>query len=317
MFGVIPARDLEKMLVPEVGNSMREDAFCKYHPATELLFFAGAIISTVLLQHPVYLISNMLIAIVYYLLLNGRKGIRIMVRMVPLFIFIALFNPIVNTRGNTILFLLFGRPYTLEALIYGVVVAATFVVMILWLGCYNKVVTGDKFICLFGNVIPSVSLLLVMVLRMIPNLMRKATQIMGARSCIGKGAENALTVKDKLISGTTVLGVLTSWSLEGSVVTGDSMKARGYGTAKRTNFMVYSMKRADWCLILIMLLFVCVVGVFAMKGCMYADFLQERNIARVNGINSIGFGTYIGFLMIPIVLNIKETLQWNISKYKI
>jgi energy-coupling factor transport system permease protein len=62
----------------------------------------------------------------------------------------------------------------LEALYYGSAIAAMFVVMLIWFGCYNDVLTSDKFTSLFGNVIPSFSLLLVMVLRMIPNLMRKA-----------------------------------------------------------------------------------------------------------------------------------------------
>ena len=34
----------------------------------------------------------------------------------------------------------------------------------------------------------------------------------------------------------SILGALTSWALEGSVVTADSMRSRGYGTSKRTSF---------------------------------------------------------------------------------
>lgn len=47
--------------------------------------------------------------------------------------------------------------------------------------------TSDKFTALFGNVIPALSLLLVMVLQMIPALTRKAQQILLARRAIGKG----------------------------------------------------------------------------------------------------------------------------------
>ncbi|MBR2869439.1 MAG: energy-coupling factor transporter transmembrane protein EcfT [Clostridia bacterium] len=296
---------------------MKDDAFSKLHPAVNLLFFIGAICFGVLLQHPVYLLAGIFASGVYYFMLNGRKGVKTILLMIPLFIFITLFNPIVNTRGVTVLFSYLNRPYTLEALIYGVAVAATFVLMLLWFGCYGKVLTGDKFTCLFGNLAPSLSLLLVMVFRMIPNLLQKAKQIIGARSSIGKGTAEKSSIKDKLGSGMTVIGVLTSWALEGSITTSDSMRSRGYGTSKRTSFMVYRMTKTDWILSFIMLLLLGVVIFFAANGGMNAEFLPERNITPINGFNIIGFITYLGYLLIPAALNVKEVIQWNISKSKI
>ena len=55
----------------------------------------------------------------------------------------------------------------------------------LWFGCYSEVLTSDKFTSLFGNWIPALSLLLVMVLRLIPEFMRKTKQIAADRSAIG------------------------------------------------------------------------------------------------------------------------------------
>lgn len=317
MFGATHAKGSAKMSAPKGSNNKAEDAFSKFHPAVNLLFFVGAMCLGVLLQHPVYLLAGILASGIYYLLLNGRKGIKTIAGMIPLFIFITLFNPIVNTRGVTVLFSLFGRPYTLEALIYGVAVAAIFVVMLLWFGCYGKVLTGDKFTCLFSNIMPSIALLLVMIFRMIPNFVSKAKQIMGARSSVGKGTEASASLKDKLTSGMTVIGVLTSWALEGSIVTGDSMRARGYGTAKRTSFMVYRMTKSDWLLIVIMLALLGVVIGFAASGGMHAQFLPERNIAPINGVNIIGFIAYFAYLLIPAFLHTKEVIMWNISRYKI
>ncbi len=296
---------------------MKQDAFSKLHPAVNLLFFVGAICFGVLLQHPVYLLTGIFASGAYYFFLNGRKGIKNILLMIPLFIFVTLFNPVVNTRGVTVLFTYFDRPYTLEALVYGVAVAATFVLMLLWFGCYGKVLTGDKFTCLFGNLVPSLSLLLVMVFRMIPNLLQKAKQIIGVRSSIGKGIAEKSSVKDKFNSGMTVIGVLTSWALEGSITTSDSMRSRGYGTSKRTSFMVYRMAKTDWILLALMFVLLGVVIVFAANGGMNAEFLPERNITPIKGFNIIGFIAYLGYLMIPTILNIKEVAQWNISKSKI
>ena len=305
------------MLAQDVGTSMKEDAFSKYHPAVNLLFFSGAICFAVLLQHPIYIFLGVFASGSYYLILNGRKELKIIRGLSLLFVFITLFNPIVNTRGATILFFLFGRPYTLEALIYGLVVASIFIVIILWLGCYNKVLIGDKFTCLFSNIMPTISLLLVMVLRMTPNLLRKAEHIIGVRKSIGKGTSSKATVKENLTFGITVLGVLTSLALEGSMVTADSMRARGYGTTKRTNFMIYRMTKIDWFLILTMSIFGSIVIYFIANGYLYCQFFPKLNIAPIGSLNIIGFIAYLGYIFIPTLLNIKETIQWNISKYRI
>ena len=296
---------------------MKQDAFSKLHPAVNLLFFIGAICFGVLLQHPVYLLAGIFASGVYYLILNGRKGVKTILLMIPVFAFVTAFNPIVNTRGVTVLFTYLDRPYTLEALVYGVAVAATFVLMLLWFGCYGKVLTGDKFTCLFGNLAPSLSLLLVMVFRMIPNFLQKAKQIVGVRSSIGKGTEEKSSFKDKLNSGMTVIGVLTSWALEGSITTSDSMRSRGYGASKRTSFMIYRMTATDWISAVIMLLLIGAVAFFAANGGMNAEFLPERNITPINRTNIIGFISYYGYLLIPIIFNIREVAQWSISKSKI
>ena len=60
-----------------------------------------------------------------------------------------------------------------------------------------------------------------------------------------------------------------------------------------------------------------VVIFFAANGGMTAEFLPERNIAPINNKNIIGFIAYLGYLMIPTVLNVKEVIQWKISESKI
>lgn len=290
-----------------------KDAFSKCHPAVNFLFFAGAIGTSVLIQHPMYLLVGILTGATYYLLLNGRKGWKMLLGMAMLFLFLMVINPLFNTFGETPLCYLFGRPYTLEALRYGAVLGGVFVTMLLWFGCYNKVLTSDKFTSLFGNLIPAISLLLVMVFRMVPNLMRKAAQFTGARKSIGKGAgENAAT-KEKLSDGMTVLGALTSWALEGSVVTGDSMRSRGYGTAKRSSFMIYRMSITDWTLLIVIPSLLALVIAAACLGQMAATYMPEFYISPL----SWGIVPYGIYLLIPVVLHTKEAIQWHISRSKI
>ena len=292
---------------------MRNDAFSKCHPAVNFLFFVGAIGMSVVIQHPMYLLSGIVTGGIYYLLLNGRKGWKTIMGLLPVFVFLTAINPLFNTLGETPLFYVFERPYTFEALLYGGALASMFVIMMLWFGCYNKVLTSDKFTSLFGNLIPAISLLLVMVFRMVPNFIRKTGQIIGARKSIGKGASEAASTKEKLKDGMTVLGTLTSWALEGSVVTGDSMRARGYGSAKRTSFMIYRMTAADWWLLVVMAVLVTLTILAAVWGQMTATFTPKLQIAAT----SWGIVAYTAYLLIPTALSIKEAIQWHISRSRI
>ena len=289
------------------------DAFSKCHPAVNFLFFAGAIGGTVMIQHPAYLLADILTGAVYYLLLKGRKGWKTILSLLPLFLFLTAINPVFNTYGQTPLFYLFGRPYTMEALCYGGAIAAIFVIMILWFGCYNEVLTSDKFTSLFGNLIPAISLLLLMVFRMVPNLMRKGAQFASARKSIGKGAGENASLKEKLQDGTTILGALTSWALEGSVTTGDSMRSRGYGASKRSSFMIYTLSDTDRLLLATLPVLLTLVAVAAGFGQMTATYTPEFFIAPL----SWGIVPYTLYLLIPTALHTKEAIQWHISRSRI
>lgn len=284
------------------------DAFSKCHPAVNFLFFAGAIGCGVVIQHPVYLAAGLLCGGSYYLLLKGTRGL---LRLLPLFVLVAAMNPLFNTQGQQVLFRIFGRPYTLEALLYGLAIAAMFVSMMLWFGCYNRVLTGDKFTSLFGNLIPALSLVLVMVFRMVPNFIRKIRQITGARRSIGRGAGESTA--EKLSEGLTVLGTLTAWALEGSLVTADSMRARGYGTGRRGSFMIYSMEKRDWGLLWAMALLLGLTVLAACLGQTEARYTPALFVAAPGW----GIWPYAAYLLIPTALHVKEAIQWRILRSKI
>ena len=296
---------------------MKQDAFSKRHPIVNFVFFLGAIGFGVMIQHPVYLIAGFFSSAAYYLLLSGRKGLKNLFWMGLFFLLMTAVNPLFNIYGKTRLFTVLGRPYTLEAIYYGAAIAGALVVMLIWFGCYNAVLTSDKFTCLFGDLIPSLSLLLVMVLRLIPNLMRKARQFLGARKSIGKGGGDNAPKREKVMDGMTIVSALTDWALEGSVVTGDAMRSRGYGSAKRSSFMVYRMTGIDVVLLVSQCLLMAAVLASVITGGTRAEFTPDLSIAPVRGLHVPGFIAYCSYLLIPTILHIKETIQWHISRSKI
>lgn len=293
-----------------------QDTFSAYSPIINFIFYIGAIICGMFFIHPAFLVCAVILSAAYYLTIRGSRGIKIVLGMIPVWIALAVINPLVNTRGSIVLFTYFnGRPYTLEALCYGIALGAMFVSVILWFMSYNSVMTSDKFIYLFGKTLPSASLILTMVLRLVPNYQKKIKQIAGARKGIGKGADSE-SKREKAEDGLTIVSALTSWAFEGGIITADSMRSRGYGTGKRTNFSIYKFETRDRLLLIIMLLLLAAVFLCGLKGGTTAAYTPDISLAS-NQWTVYGAIAYFIFLAIPTALNLLEALTWHILRSKI
>lgn len=292
------------------------DTFSAYSPIINFIFYIGAIVCGMFFIHPAFLACAVFLSASYYLTIRGRKGLKTVFGIIPVWIAMSVINPLLNTRGDIILFTYFGdRPYTFEALCYGMALGAMFISVILWFMSYNAVMTSDKFIYLFGRIMPSVSLILTMVLRLVPNYSKKIRQIYGSRKCIGKGSDSE-SRRERAEDGLTVISALTSWAFEGGIITADSMRARGYGTGKRTNFSIYSFESRDRLLLAFMIIILAVICICSIKGGMAAAYTPEMMIA-FNMWTIAGTAAYFIFLAIPTALNILETLTWHILRSKI
>lgn len=279
------------------------------------IFYIGALVMGMCFIHPAFLICSFVLSMTYYGTVK-RGAFKYMAGMSGLFAALSIFNPLFNTYGETILFTyLNGRPYTLEALYYGIALAAMFVTIITWFATYHHVMTSDKFLYCFGRFAPSVSLILMMVLRMVPQFQKKSMQIGGARRCIGKSIENG-TYYEKAEHGMVIVSALTSWALEGGVILADSMRSRGFGTGIRTSFSIYHMRRTDKRLLVIMSSFILIIIICALQGGMETTYTPQMHVA--NGVWTIlGTICYLLFLSIPTAMNIMEELTWRILRSKI
>lgn len=241
---------------------------------------------------------------------------RFILGMLALLVCISLINSLFNQLGDTLLFTYCGsRRFTLEALLYGAATGGMFLSVLIWFASYNIVMTSDKFIYLFGWCIPAVSLLLSMVLRLVPSFKRQAATIAEARKCVGKAPTNGKK-KTRLQNSMDVLSVLTSWALEGAVITADSMKSRGYGSGPRSNFSIYKLTKRDLTALGVMLAaFVLTVAGAILGG---ADSTYYPAVTIQTGIYTVmSAAGYLLFLMLPSVIQIWEEAIWHISRSRI
>jgi energy-coupling factor transport system permease protein len=195
---------------------------------------------------PVSLVISLGSAAAYSLFLKGWRAMRRgLMSLLPLMLLTALLNAAFQHAGATILlYLPSGNPLTLESVAYGWAAAALLGAVLTWFTCYNAVMTSDKFIYLFGRVIPASSLVLSMTLGFVPKLKRQLRAVREAQQCVGQDVSQG-TPMQRVRRAVTVLSILVTWALENAIETADSMKSRGYGLPGRTAFSIYRWSRRD------------------------------------------------------------------------
>ncbi|MDR1329171.1 MAG: energy-coupling factor transporter transmembrane protein EcfT [Oscillospiraceae bacterium] len=288
------------------------DAFSGYHPLVGFLYFALVMAFAAVFISPVCLASSLVCALAYSIYLNGARAIRFnLLYMLPMLIFAALINPAFNHEGATILtYLPSGNPLTLESIIYGIVAAAILVTMITWFSCFSAVMTSDKFVYLFGRVIPALSLVLSMSLRFAPRFKAQLKIISNAQKCVGRDVSNGSLLK-KARHGVRILSIMVTWALENAIETADSMKSRGYGLPGRTAFSIYRFDRRD----ALALAFVVLAGAAVIAGgSMGAYYFRYFPTVRGAAFSPVSLSmqlVYFALGALPVFLNVKEDRKWK------
>lgn len=225
------------------AENKRRCALGEYHPAASLLYFASVIGTTMFFMQPVMLCASLLGAVSCYVRLKGGGARYLLGFVLPVTLLAAAANAAFNHRGATILcYLPTGNPLTLESIAYGASAAVMFAAVLTWFGCFSEVMTSDKLVFLFGRVIPSLSLMISMTLRFVPRFVRRFSEVREARACLGKTPRSPF---GKLHEAFACFAAVTAWAFEGSVVTADSMKSRGYGMGRRTSYALYRLSDRD------------------------------------------------------------------------
>lgn len=294
-----------------------KDIFFGYHPLINFLYFGLVLAFTMFFMHPVSLAISLVSSLAYAICLNGQKAVRVSLRcMLPMMLIAAILNPVFNHEGLTILtYLPTGNPLTLESIVYGVAAAVMLVSVITWFSCYSAVMTSDKFIYLFGRIIPALSLVLSMTLRFVPKFKTQFHVVSEAQRCVGRDASNGSALR-RLKNAATILSIMVTWSLENAIETADSMKSRGYGLPGRTAFSIYRFDGRDRTA----LGWFCFCGFYIISGWM-AGAMEWRYYPTVKGtltgIFPLSFQfVYLALCLTPVILNKMEDRKWKHLRYK-
>ena len=283
------------------------NSFKTYHPTVNLIFFAVAVVFSVVTLNPILIAVSFAGAALYLCMHEGAKEALLSLGFyIPVLILTGLINPLFSHNGETILFFLNDQRVTLESILFALAAVGGLITVIYWCKAFGTVFTSDKFIYLFGRVLPKLSLILSMALRFIPLFRRRVKEIRCVQKTLGLYSSNSLW--NRLSGSLAVFSSLITWALEGSLETAASMKSRGYTLKGRTSFSVFKFDLRDGllaALILILTGFMIVnlsAGRYAFTYYPYISYHAQ----------SYTFYIPVVILMfLPLFIEIKEELKWK------
>lgn len=291
--------------------------FAKYHPLINFIYFTAVIVFSMIFVHPICLVTSLLCSVMYSVILNGKKALKFIVMLLPLMLISALINPAFNHEGVTVIaYLPSGNPLTLESILYGIVAASMVATVICWFSCFNKIMTSDKFIYLFGRIIPSLSLILSMTFRFVPKFKEQVQEVSNAQKSMGRDSSEG-SVFARVKNSIRILSAVITWSLENAIDTSDSMKSRGYGLTGRTAYSNYVFDKRDVTALIYLAVTIIYFLIGALLGKIHYRYFPSMRGTDMSFYSTSIFISYIMICIMPIIIEIWEELKWRKLKSKI
>lgn len=219
----------------------------RLHPAAALMLMLLYGAGILLLNNPIYivLLTGWVLLLSY---IDGCIkevfGLTKYLLVAALFIIIA--NPLLNHNGSTIiLYVPRIRLYvTLEALLYGVVMALRLYGITLVLGLSNMILHPDRTFSFFSKFMGKSALLMSMTLRLFPLILNSCRSIVDAERIRGSSVKEKGFLK-RMRSQGSVVKILFMGCLEDAGDMAESMYSRGYGSGERSTYFKETLSSVD------------------------------------------------------------------------
>lgn len=275
----------------------------KLHPASALmlmLLYGGGML---LLNNPIY-IALLIIWVIILSYLDGCIkevfGLTKYLLVASLFIIIA--NPLINHNGNTlILYVRSIRLYiTLEALVYGIVMAFRLYGITLVLGLSNMILHPDRTFGFCSKFMGKSALLMSMTLRLFPLIFNSSRSIIDAEKMRGSSVNEKGFLK-RIRNQANVVNILFMGCLEDAGDMAESMYSRGYGSGKRSTYFKEMLSGMD--IAFIILFFIELVLFIVLQAGGYNSMSYYPKMDNPIGHLSVIGIVFTAICAIPAVVN--------------
>lgn len=293
------------------GNDMK--SFQDYHPVVVFFYFLAVIGLTMFYMHPIFLIVSLCASIVLGILIQGQSFFKMAKWLVPFMFLAAIINPLITHNGEMIILYINQRPITIEAIVFGFAMAGMLLAVIFWFGSFNKLMTSDKFLYIFGKISPALALLISLTMRLIPRFGHQITVIANAQKTIGMDPSVGSFIQ-RLKALLRIISVLMSWALENAVETADSMKARGYGLKNRTTFQLFKFDAYDLIATILIAVLFFIQLIASALGWSTFNYYPTFTKLHYSIETVVQLTAFVLLVCLPIVIEIQEALKWRSLK---
>ena len=321
------------------------------HPAVYLLYYFIMVLFAFIFSDPYFVVTFLVLLLILIALQGVSHELKnIMKLFIPLSILIMILNPLLNRTGAHKIYLWSGFFITYEAIAYGILMSLALLIVILVFSSYNRSVSYQEMLYIFSKKLPIISMIIVMALRFIPLINSRAIEVQKLNNLKNNGIEMemdsdesndsealdldefnsnintdydsklvnklksnkrvAAIIKEAKTLG-KIMGITVSWSLEESMFTAKSMKARGYNATERTSYLSYKFSNADFAFIALIIVTVGIIIIGLLHGVGMINIYPSIDFKFSNLPFNIYYLAFIVFLLPLIYLEIKERILWH------
>lgn len=160
---------------------MKPTAFDSLHPALPLVYFAVALVLAMSAPHPTLLVLSFAIAALYGVWLRGGRAVaRSFAWQLPLLAVIVAVNPLFSSTGTTELFRIGTQAVYAEGYANAATMALLLLCVMQWFANADSVLGSDKVMGTLGGILPTISLMISMIMRLIPQFVHRGHAISNA-----------------------------------------------------------------------------------------------------------------------------------------
>lgn len=296
----------------------------RINPIIVLVYGVLAILCIMAAFDPICVCIAFCASIALSFVLDGRKRtVKRLFWQLSVILIFALLNCVFTQRGATVIFDAGFFQLHFESLAYGACVALMIVSSMNYFIELSEVVSSDEALVLFGGKLAVISLVTSMSIRLVPKFQKQSREL--------SEIENACTCANLSFGKYVHAGAsgrlthLLAASLEDSLISADSMRARGWNSSKkRTTYGNVKMNRRSRITLVLVALFgaVCLfIGWSLSNGFQFyphltlgvdMDMVFSFSSARQALIFMLcAYSLYAIYFLLPFLALIVEVVKWK------
>lgn len=219
-----------------------------------------------------------------------------MLYFVPFAVITVIINLLFVYEGHIILFSIAGKKFTLEALIYALLLAFKLLLIIYVFEIIKIMIDSDTAASYFSYIIPKSTLLMMISFKLFPTMRSRLKNLKDIYAIRGVDFNNK-TLKGRIGAYIPILSVLLESSLEDSFDIGEAAYVRGFLSGKRTIYEKQKFNIKDSIMMGESIILIISYIFLSVKSYLKFDIYNKISVQ-----NLINFGSATVFIIISSIL---------------